>query len=174
MRIEVHARGSLVNPTRRLASYLAPVPRTVTASAPARTGLVGHPSDGYGGAVVGLALPAFCATVKLRETDDAWPAGGLGSLLDAAVKIHARWAVRVGVELSGTAPRGATVTTEIPREVGLSGSSAVIVAALRALGEWYRRPVHARRQGYPRGYLAIVAALHHQGSHPDHPAVGRR
>ncbi|TMB15405.1 MAG: hypothetical protein E6J71_19605 [Deltaproteobacteria bacterium] len=50
------------------------------------------------------------------------------------------------MELPATDPRlgcRVTVTTDIPREVGLAGSSAIVVAALRALARWFGVEVDA-------------------------------
>src|SRR5579871_3776502 len=43
--------------------------RLVRADSPARAGLVGNPSDGFGGATLGLALANFSARVAVYE----WP-----------------------------------------------------------------------------------------------------
>jgi flagellar basal-body rod modification protein FlgD len=43
--------------------------RSLQQSVPARVGLLGNPSDLYGGQVIGFALADFCATVKLREME---------------------------------------------------------------------------------------------------------
>jgi galactokinase/mevalonate kinase-like predicted kinase len=90
------------------------------ATAPARAALLGNPSDGYGGAVVGFAFQDFQASVSVGATDDAHP--------DALPLLRAA-AVRAGAEGAGLRMR-----TTIPREVGLGGSSAIVIAALRALG----------------------------------------
>ena len=86
-------------------------------TAPARAALLGNPSDGYGGAVVAFAFDDFEAQVERadHEPDDL-------PLLHATAR-------RAGAE--GT---GLRLRTTIPREVGLGGSSAIVIAALRALG----------------------------------------
>lgn len=109
-------------------------------SVPARTGLVGHPSDGYGGATLSVTLRNFAAHVEVRaapelkiapDGDEGWPEGG-EPLLRAAVRRFCRHCAERGDRYE---PRvriryGST----IPREVGLAGSSAIVIAALRALG----------------------------------------
>jgi glucuronokinase len=86
-------------------------------TAPARAALLGNPSDGYGGAVVAFAFGDFEARVELadRTGDDL-------ALLRAAAR-------RAGADGAGL-----RLDTTIPREVGLGGSSAIVIAALRALG----------------------------------------
>ncbi|MEM7204348.1 MAG: hypothetical protein AAF628_29080 [Planctomycetota bacterium] len=120
----------------------------------ARIGLLGNPSDGFGGKVLGLAITDFMATATLL------PAKGLRLRSDHgritavahAGELPARLArgqprggaqllaaaVLVWSEYRGRPPRATTgvdlaFETEIPRRVGLSGSSAIIIAALRAL-----------------------------------------
>ncbi|MGF1599592.1 MAG: mevalonate kinase [Acidimicrobiales bacterium] len=127
-------------------------------SAPARVGLLGNPSDGYGGRTLALAVPRFEATVTLDHDDGIvivghpddeprWPSleamterldrHGYGTgpqLLAATVRTFVDVArsidhplVPIGFRLS--------YETSIPRQVGLGGSSALVVAALRCLGE---------------------------------------
>jgi glucuronokinase len=108
--------------------------------APARAALAGNPSDGYGGAVLALAVEAFSAQALVRtgvvSPDDADRADGL---LDATVRrfcrefLPDRDPVAIGVEWS----------TTIPRCVGLGGSSAIVLAVLRALSELEGVPLTA-------------------------------
>jgi glucuronokinase len=90
------------------------------ATAPARAALLGNPSDGYGGAVVAFAFADVEASVWVGGAEDAHP--------DALPLLRAA-AARAG---AGGAPL--RMRTSIPREVGLGGSSAIVIAALRALG----------------------------------------
>jgi glucuronokinase len=88
----------------------------------ARAALAGNPSDGYGGAVLA------CCVGELRAWADAEPATTAVSeppsaLVDAAIARFGRGPCRV------------RWGTEVPREVGLAGSSAIITATLRALCE---------------------------------------
>src|SRR3954471_24796602 len=98
--------------------------RPASAEAPARAALAGNPSDGYGGRTLAVALPAFRARVEV-EPSDRFDVDG--PLLAAAFRRFVR-----GV---GTDPPPVRIrfTTTIPRQVGLGGSSAIVVAALRAL-----------------------------------------
>jgi glucuronokinase len=86
----------------------------------ARAALAGNPSDGYGGAVLAVCVPALAAhagaTRAARATSDPPSA-----LVDAAVARFARGACAVRWR------------TEVPREVGLAGSSAIVTATVRAL-----------------------------------------
>ncbi len=131
----------------------------ITHAAPSRVGILGNPSDGYGGRTLALAVPAFSATVTLtpgegititpRPDDEArWPSAtalidqvdrhGYGTgpqLLTAAVRTFADVARSTGAELR-TGFR-LDYDTTIPRQVGLGGSSALVVAALRCLGDFH-------------------------------------
>jgi glucuronokinase len=131
-----------------------------TANAFARAGLVGNPSDGYFGKTLSFVIRNFKATVRLWEsphleivpdrgdltkfdTVDAFLRdirlhgyyGGM-RLIKAAVKRFHEHCRQIGRELHS---RNFTVEfeTDIPRLVGLSGSSAIIVATLRTLTKFY-------------------------------------
>jgi glucuronokinase len=131
-----------------------------TASAFARAGLVGNPSDGYFGKTLSFVVRNFKAMVRLWEspnfeivpthgdlckfdTVDSFLRdtrlhgyyGGL-RLIKAAVKRFHDYCHQNQRELNR---RNFTVEfeTNIPRLVGLSGSSAIVVATLRALTKFY-------------------------------------
>jgi glucuronokinase len=131
-----------------------------TANAFARAGLVGNPSDGYFGKTISFVIRNFEATVRLWEsphfeivpthgdltefdTVDAFLRdirlhgyyGGM-RLIKATVKRFHDYCRQNGRELH---QRNFTVgiETNIPRMVGLSGSSAIVVATLRALMNFY-------------------------------------
>ncbi len=97
----------------------------MSARVPARAALAGNPSDGYGGAVLAVTLPQLSAEVTLAP--DASGGGGAIDLLEATLARFAR-------EFGGRA-RVLDWQTSIPRSVGLGGSSAIVIAALRALCE---------------------------------------
>jgi glucuronokinase len=110
-----------------------------SATALARSGLAGHPSDGYGGATLSVTLRNFAAEVHVAPgpaldiapiDDGQWPEGGQ-PLVAAAVKRFGRRCAAAGVPFNGRLRirYGST----IPREVGLGGSSAIVIATLRAL-----------------------------------------
>ena len=128
----------------------------IIAHAYARAGLVGNPSDGYFGKTVSFIIRNFNATVKLWESPhfeilpthgdlakfDSVNAflkdqrlhgyyGGM-RLIKAAIKKFHDYCHQHGIEIQD---RSYTVgfETDIPRLVGLSGSSAIITAMFRAL-----------------------------------------
>ena len=106
---------------------------------PARAGLVGHPSDGYGGATLAVTLANFAAEVEVRRSPElaiepagagAWPEGG-EPLIRATVRRFCRHCAAQGVPFE---PRvSIRYGSTIPREVGLAGSSAIVIGTLRAL-----------------------------------------
>lgn len=143
-----------------------------SASALARSGLVGHPSDGYGGATLSVTLRNFAAEVHAEPAvaldiapidDGQWPEGGQ-PLVAAAVTRFGRRCTRHDVPFDGRVRirYGST----IPREVGLGGSSAIVIATLRALAAtrgltiparscWRSRsrsPSKPRSSGSPPGF----------------------
>jgi glucuronokinase len=129
-------------------------------SAFARAGLIGNPSDGYGGKTISIIVRDYAARVTLYE----WPTieivwsqdehsrfDSVGELV-RDVKLHGYYG---GIRLvKATIKRFAEYCqikrlplhertfsiryeTNIPRNVGLAGSSAIIVATLRALMQFY-------------------------------------
>jgi glucuronokinase len=94
------------------------------ATVPARAGLAGNPSDAYGGAAVAVPIPALAATV---EVVDASSMRVDLPLIAAAVARLVRHAGRDDDTFS------VRWSTTIPREVGLAGSSALVIATMQAL-----------------------------------------
>src|SRR5665213_2185853 len=100
-------------------------------AAPARTALAGNPSDGYGGAVLAMAVPALAARVRASPAAEH-RVEPPSELVSATVRRFAR-------DYAPAATRSLVAwSTSIPREVGLGGSSALVIATLRALCELYR------------------------------------
>lgn len=116
--------------------------------APARAALAGNPSDVFGGAVLATPVPGLEAVVTVGDADGvvvgdrtwaspgavAGPYAGDGALLAATVERLVGWCRTEG---PGEPTDGLEVTwsTTIPRSVGLAGSSALVVAGIRALAE---------------------------------------
>jgi glucuronokinase len=89
-------------------------------SAPARTALVGNPSDGYRGTVLSVTLPELGARATATEA--------------SAVRITPpSTLVEATVRRFGAAPAEVTWATTVPEGVGLGGSSAIAIAVIRAL-----------------------------------------
>jgi glucuronokinase len=132
----------------------------ITKTAHARAGLVGNPSDGYYGKTISFIIRDFSAQVVLFETPelviepndrdhsvfnsihalakDVKQFGYYGGirLLKATVKRFHDYCAKEGIELHG---RNFTLRykSDIPPQVGMAGSSAIICACLRALMEFY-------------------------------------
>jgi glucuronokinase len=142
----------------------------------ARAGVVGNPSDGYHGKTISVIVRNFFAEVVLYEWDDVELVLSEGdrsrfrSVQDLArdVKLHGYYggirlvkaAVKKFVEYcqqQGHALHGRNFSvryeTNIPRGVGLSGSSAIIVATLRCLMDFYQ--VDIPREVQPSLALAV-------------------
>src|SRR5215208_5180723 len=132
----------------------------ITTHAFARAGLVGNPSDGYFGKTISFVIRNFKATVQLWESPrfEIIPThgdlaqfdpvasflrdvklngyyGGL-RLIKAIVKKYHEHCRQQDITLP---VRNFTISfhTDIPRLVGLAGSSAIITATLRALMQFY-------------------------------------
>ena len=112
-----------------------PTGRSVVATCTARAALAGNPSDGFGGAVLAVPVADLCATVASTEAEEfeiRTADADLHILLTATAEAYA--------ESVGVLPTvSISASTTIPRSVGLAGSSALVVAALRSLGGWSER-----------------------------------
>ena len=149
----------------------------IRTSAQARAGLLGNPSDIYGGKVISFLIKNFSAQVELWESPDLTfrlhpdhdrtefadltdfvstvkrhGYYGMQRLLFATLTRFVSYCESRGIPLS---KRNFTLEyeTTIPRQSGLGGSSAMIIAALRALLRFYRVP----QDGLTPGDLAELA-----------------
>jgi glucuronokinase len=127
----------------------------------ARAGLIGNPSDGYHGKTISLIVRNYQADVVLYEWEDVELIQTEGdqsrfrSVHDLArdVKLHGYYGgmrllkatIKKFVEycrLQGHALHDRNFSirhqSTIPRQVGMAGSSAIIVAALRCLMDFYQ------------------------------------
>lgn len=126
----------------------------------ARAGLLGNPSDGYYGKIIAVCIKDFSARVVLEESSqlriepggqdgDVFESGrefvdrinlygyyGGRRLIKAAVKTFFDHCFNRNIPV---AEKNFTIRYEsdIPRQLGLGGSSAIIVAAMRALLRFY-------------------------------------
>jgi len=123
---------------------------TVEGVAFPRVGLLGNPSDGFEGRCLAFTFDAFRAAVRVQPQETAgvevFGPAGLRNLVVAGLE-DAR---SVGLALPNDVGIRIEIETTIPRQVGLSGSSAVIVALLRALERHHNREL-------PDGELAACA-----------------
>jgi len=117
-------------------------------TAPGRAGIIGNPTDMYGGAVLSCSIPlrawveiapapaltleAAGETAIIRGLDDMWPHGDRFDLARSIFRylklpaMHAR--IRFG--------------SDIPMQSGLAGSTALLVAMLRAILAWLGQHPH--------------------------------
>ena len=144
----------------------------------ARAGLVGNPSDGYGGKTISAAFDDFFAEVVLYEWDEVEIVisrldqvrfrsvedlyrdvklhgyyGGI-RLVKATIKRFVEHCRRQQIPLHDRT-FSVRYDSNIPRQVGLAGSSAIIVATLRCLIEFYG--VNIPREVQPSLALAVEA-----------------
>ena len=136
------------------------MPQGVLGIAYPRAALIGNPSDGFGGMTISFVFSDFRAEVRLEEHDSIevlpgrvdhlkWSDldefshsvnamgyyGGL-RLLKATLLVFVKHCKEQEINLHS---KGFNLSyeTNIPVLLGLSGSSAIISACLRALGSWY-------------------------------------
>lgn len=134
----------------------------------ARAGLLGNPSDGYFGKTISISVRNFGASVTLwpspelriepQAADDSTyrsifhlrEAVGLTGyhggipLIKAAIKKFVEYVEAQGLRLPN---RNFSIRyrTSIPRQVGLAGSSAIVVATMRALMQFYEVDIPLER-----------------------------
>ena len=104
-------------------------PTAATGRAHARVALLGNPSDGFGGKTIAALVRDFAAEVVVEPSARSEPSPS--ELVRAAVK---RFREHCG-EIGARADDGVAISwrTDIPRQVGLGGSSAIVIATLRGL-----------------------------------------
>ncbi len=166
----------------------------VTARCYARAGLLGNPSDGYGGKTISIIVKNFRAEARLRPAErflierDAREVDGYESLADlhsyvqregyydserlvkASCKQFADHFAQI-IDLTQR-PCSIAINSNIPRQVGLAGSSAIVMAVFRGLLKWFgvelapadlaTRVLWAeqRELGIPAGYQDRVIQAH--------------
>ncbi len=142
----------------------------------ARAGLIGNPSDGYFGKTLALVVRNFHAEVTLYEWDrievvfsqndqtrfesvdelvrDVRLHGYYGGirLVKATIKKLVEYCRRQGLTLHAK-NFSVRYQSNIPRQVGLAGSSAIIVAMLRCLMEFYE--IEIPREVQPSLVLSV-------------------
>ncbi len=122
--------------------------RNAVGNAFARAGLVGNPSDSYGGKTIALSVRNFVARVSVEASDSIEIADGSAApLLNAAIR---RFEAHTGTAIS---PARISMETNIPFQVGLAGSSAIVIAALRALSRAHAIPLDP----FDQAELALAA-----------------
>jgi len=93
-----------------------------TAMAWPRAGLLGNPSDLYEGRGIGFTFENFAARVRWVESAEH----------EAEILLAARSVLpQLGIDAAQSGEWAWQLQSDIPRQVGLSGSSAIILAALR-------------------------------------------
>jgi glucuronokinase len=149
----------------------------ITSHAFARAGLIGNPSDGYFGKTISFVIRNFAAKVRIWESPHFEIIPGSGDLanfssvreflrdqtlhgyyggmrlIKAAIKRFDDYCHKNNIELDLSRSFTVSYESDIPRLVGLSGSSAITVATLRALMQFY--DVHIPKEVLPSLALAV-------------------
>lgn len=116
--------------------------RKLSARAHARVGLLGNPSDLYGGKGIGFAVRELAAQVVLTQAHE---------ITLPSEHFSAAWQLFLRQQLAPRAidpasrPFVLESTSNIPFQAGLAGSSALLVAALRAWSAWFETPISRSR-----------------------------
>lgn len=132
----------------------------IVATAPGRAGILGNPTDGYGGSVISCSLEQRARvallpadrlevaiggeSIRLRELGDFRLQKDRFNVARAVLRFFRLYDVPLRIE----------VTTEIPIQAGLAGSTAILTAMVAALCHWAKYPPWGKH------YLAeIVRAI---------------
>jgi galactokinase len=119
----------------------------IVATAPGRAGIVGNPTDGYGGSVISCTL-AERAKVVLEDADEMRvTVGELSTVFtsprDYLLKTDRFDVVRAVLQFFRLTDikLSVTITTEIPIQGGLSGSTAILSSLVAAFLKMQNREV---------------------------------
>ena len=140
--------------------------RSATGIAHARAGLLGNPSDQYGGKTIAFSIRDFAARVSIESSDRLVIRPGPSDLVEFASFLEARDTIRTrgcddGIRLLRAAIRrfadhceeigsrwrrndfsdSRCATRPASPAGGLAGSSAIVIAALRALMGWFETSI---------------------------------
>jgi glucuronokinase len=131
-------------------------PTVGTSRVYARAALVGNPSDGYGGRTLAFTFRDLHADVTVVQSPRLVIDAGRSErvLLNAAFSRFASYCFDTG---ANPRPCSLSVRSSIPSEVGLAGSSATVIAALRALSDFNQ--VTIPRVDLPTVALAVEEDL---------------
>jgi len=137
---------------------------TIESRAYARAGLLGNPSDGYFGKIIAIAVKNFHASVFLKESKElniepsSLGTGVYKNIRELVVNIEL-YGYYSGIRLVKAAIKkffdhfqnrsipledknfSIRYESNIPRQLGLGGSSAIITAVMRALMEFYEADI---------------------------------
>ncbi len=115
---------------------------TIQASAPGRCGVIGNPSDIYGGFLVSCSVPVRARCILTDDLDGPWPDDL--RLWDAAT---------TRFPVSGLRP---IWSTDIPRSSGISGSTALLASTLACVMRACAKPPDFAS---PQGLIAFAELL---------------
>lgn len=123
-----------------------PTTRRVVASAPGRCGIVGNPTDGYGGSVISCSLAERATVVVSDANNTAITIGGETTVLrdraDYELKQDRFDCARAVLNFLHLReqPVSIEVSTTIPVQAGLAGSTSILTSMVVALREWLGQP----------------------------------
>jgi len=165
------------------------MPRRIEVSAPGRANLVGNPSDQYGGCTLACSVPLRARVVldgsepgRIASAGLSGPAGsapaadGPEPREDEALGLGRAVLRALGLERP---PFSVSYGSEIPRQSGMAGSTALVVALVHAVDTWFgrarsrsqlaetAREIEARGMGIQCGFVDQYACSHGGLRHVD-------
>jgi galactokinase/mevalonate kinase-like predicted kinase len=118
----------------------------VVASAPGRCGILGNPTDGYGGSVISCSLEERATVTVSDANNTSITIGGETTVLrergDYELKQDRFDCARAVLNFLRLReqPVSIEVETTVPVQAGLAGSTAILTAMVVALREWLGQP----------------------------------
>jgi len=109
-----------------------------------RAALIGNPSDGYHGKTIAFVFDDFCAEVSLEVSDrfriieKQLAFESLKDVDDHIGLYGFYYVLGKGIEINQERAFSISYKSDIPRGLGLGGSSAIITALINALCNWYK------------------------------------
>jgi len=123
-----------------------PIRNRVVASAPGRCGILGNPTDGYGGSVISCSLAERAVVTVSPSLDTTITIGGESTALrdreDYELKQDRFDCARAVLNFMRLRdqPVSIEISTSIPIQAGLAGSTAILTAMVVALNHWLGSP----------------------------------
>lgn len=125
--------------------------RTVVASAPGRVGIIGNPTDMYGGAVISVTTKERAKCLLTPAPTLTLVNGNTGERVvvhcdeDLRLRGDSLDIGRAVIHYFGLRPEAnfcMELSTDVPVQAGMGGSASLIVAAVGALDSWFGWQMH--------------------------------
>ncbi len=135
--------------------------RRVFCSAPGRAGIIGNPSDMYGGAVLSCSMGMRARVTVISAAELALESGGEECRIADRADLHPRGdqfdLARAILDYLHLPPLACRIQydSEIPLRSGMAGSTALVVALLHAISVWRGEEMNLYRLAERARYVEL-------------------